>query len=170
MAGETETANAVPDELDTPPLIDLGLGIGFVALGAVLWCGAQSFPVSIPNTVIGPGLVPSVCGAVFMLGGAALAIRAFINVRAGRKGVEAEDEGPGSLMFSAIVLGGLLFTFLVMPYLGFTLTTGIYAFAVTLAGCTNVMGAALSSALITGATYTLFHILMRVPLPTAGLF
>ena len=170
MAAPAETESTSHLEVDSPPLIDLGVGVAFVAFGATLIYGAQEFPVSVPNTVIGPGLLPMICAVVFLLGGAALSIRAFMAARRGARVADSEEGEGGSLTFSAVILGGMVLTILIMPYLGFIVTTALYAFAVTLAGKTRWYGAALSAALITAIVYFVFSSLMRVPLPAASLF
>lgn len=163
--------DSTPDQgVETPPGFDLAIGIGFVVSGAVLVYGAQGFPAAIPNTLIGPGLMPLICAIVFLLGGATLAIKAFAAIRAGRKVAEGEDTERGSLGFSAVVLGGMVLCVLAMPYLGFVVTTALYAFAVTLAGRSKWWGAALYSGALTFGVYALFQMVLRVPLPTASLF
>ncbi len=166
-----QNADSTPQPgVETPPGFDLAIGIGFVAMGAVLTYGAQGFPVAIPNTIIGPGLMPLICAAVFLLGGAVLAIKAVANLRAGRKAVEGDDSETGSLAFSAAVLGGMVLCVLAMPYLGCVVTSALYSFAVTLAGRVRGRLAALYSAGLTIGVYALFQLAMRVPLPTASLF
>jgi putative tricarboxylic transport membrane protein len=124
----------------------------------------------IPDTAIGPGLLPSICAVVFMLFGAALPVMSLHKARAGVRSVESEHDDTGSLGYAAILLGGLVLVILLTPYLGFIITTSLYAFAVTWVGRARWWGAALSAAVVTLLVYFLFSSLMRVPLPTGSVF
>lgn len=154
----------------SPARLDLGFGLVFAVGGAALFVASRSFAVMIPGTPIGPGLMPAICGLVFMLCGAGLAIGAIRRLRAGEIFVDSEDNAAGSLGFALLVVGGLALVVAATPYLGFIVTAALYSFAVTMAGGARGWGAALSAVLVTLGVYALFSGFMRVPLPAGLLF
>ncbi|MEZ0169353.1 tripartite tricarboxylate transporter TctB family protein [Microvirga sp. TS319] len=157
-------------EVGSPPLADFGLGLACVLGGLGLFFGSRDFQPMIPDTLIGPGLLPSICAFVLAFFGAALCITSMRNWRAGAQTVDNEEDGGGSAFFTMILLGGLVLVILLIPYFGFIITTSLYGFAVTWAGRAKWWGAALSSVALTLVVDYLFAHVMRVPLPTGILF
>lgn len=164
------TPEAASQEAASPPSIDAALGLACTLGGVGLFSAAQTFQPMIPDTVIGPGLLPSICALVFMIFGAALTVLSLRSIRAGARFVAAEDDEFGSLGYAAVLLIGLALVVLLMPYLGFIIASSLYAFAVTWAGRARWWVAALSAVAVTLLVYVLFSSLMRVPLPTSSLF
>jgi putative tricarboxylic transport membrane protein len=151
-------------------MVDFGLGLAFVIGGLGLIYGSRDFQIMIPGTPVGPGLLPTICGAVMILFGALLSISGIRHARLGARVAGGEDEGQGSLFFAAVLLGGLVLVILLMPYLGFIVTSSLYGFAVTWAGRASWWGSAIASVTLTLLIYYLFAHVMRVPLPLASLF
>lgn len=170
MSAPAESQSAPPQGADSPPLLDLGLGVVFAVAGAGLFAASRGFPVMIPGTPVGPGLIPSICGAVFMIFGVLLALSAGRKLRAGLVFTDTEDNETGSLPFALLVIGGLALVIFATPYLGFVAVAAAYSFAVTVAGGARWWGAALSAIGVTLLVYVLFSELMRVPLPTGMFF
>lgn len=157
-------------EVGSPPLVDFGLGLACVIGGLGLFYGSRDFQPMIPETLIGPGFLPSICAVVLAFFGAALCIVSIRNVRAGARMVDSEDDSTGSPFFAAVLLGGLVLVILLIPYLGFIVATSLYGFAVTWAGRARWWGAALAAVALTLMVDYLFAEVMRVPLPTGSLF
>jgi putative tricarboxylic transport membrane protein len=157
-------------EVGSPPMVDLGLGLAFVIGGVALIYGSKDFQIMIPGTPVGPGLLPTICGTLLVIFGAALSLVAFRNMRLGAQVISAEDNSNGSPFFASVLLGGLVLVILLLPYIGFILASSLYGFAVTWAGRASWWGSAIASVTLTLMIYYLFAHVMRVPLPIGSLF
>ena len=155
------------DEQGPAPLLDLLLGLAFVGLGVVFWTASANMRVMIPNTVIGPALLPRVCATVFAGLGLILALRALAGLS--RTGLPAGwRPDPGAPAVLVPVLLGLVV--LGVPWLGF-LTTSVLAGTVLMAaqGARWPLALAVSIALA-AVIYLSFSQMMRIPLPRGALF
>jgi putative tricarboxylic transport membrane protein len=147
--------------------LDVSLGLAFALGGAGFFQAAQGFAPMIPNSVVGPGLLPSICAVVFMIFGALLAVNGF---RANRIASDFNDREPDSIMFIVVMIGGLIGVVFLMPLLGFAITAAVFGFVVTWVCRARWWGALTNAVVISGAVYYLFSSVLRVPLPTGTLF
>ncbi len=157
-------------EVGSPPIVDLGLGIAFVIGGLGMVYGSKDFQIMIPGTPVGPGFLPTICGFILVIFGAALSLVAFRNMRLNAQVISGDDDGYGSPFFASVLLGGLVLVILLLPYIGFILASSLYGFAVAWAGRASWWGSAIASVTLTLLIYYLFAHVMRVPLPIGSLF
>lgn len=170
MTSEPRKNEPTSPEVGSLPSVDFGVGIACVLGGLAMLYASRDFQPMIPDTRIGPGLLPSICAFILIVFGTALSIVSMRNARAGARVAEGEEEGGGSPFFVTVLLGGLVLVILLIPYLGFVIATSLYGLAVAWAGGARWWGAAISAITLTLLVYYLFAHVMRVPLPTGTLF
>lgn len=157
-----------PPDAPSPPLLDVALGLAFAVGGAALIVASRAFPAMVPGTIVGPGLMPMLCGAIFLIFGGVLSLTAFQRYRRDGNVTEGEVER-GSLPFAIVLMGGLVAVVWLADYLGFVVVSFLYSLAVTRAGGARWIYAAILALSVTMLTYVLFSNLMRVPLPRGSL-
>jgi putative tricarboxylic transport membrane protein len=152
-----------------------------VAIGAVFGLGglfvlSQALAIqSMPGLPVGPGLFPTITGAAMAFFGLVLAVQGWL--------VAPEEDvpllpaaTPGETAFLYVppkffslfvlgILGSILTSILVMPYLGFLITGALFTFAVVLLSGGTLRAALVFSPIAALATYAIFFFGFRVPLP-----
>lgn len=148
--------------------LDIAIGITFAIGGAGYFQSAQGFALMLPNSAVGPGLMPSICAIVFMIFGTSLAIMGF----SGRSATAPADQDQfyGWWPFNLVMIGGLIAVIFAMPYAGFLPTTAVFVFVATLVSGARWWGALLCALILSVGVYFLFSSLLRVPLPAGVLF
>lgn len=151
---------------------DLVLALGIVALGVFVIAVTMSFPAPLVADSIGPRAFPFGIGALFLIGGGAVAVRRLRNMNAAedyRVPSEGNEDEPGhpSSALRAAVLIGLAFAYaaLLKP-LGFLVVTPLFLVAALAIMQERKWGTVIVSAIIyTAATYLIFGVLLGARLP-----
>lgn len=146
----------------SPPALDMAIGAVVLAGGVGLVAYAAGFSAMIPNTVIGPGLLLEICGAVFVLTGAAIGLSGFRLRRVGPM--------PSAGMFALLVPALLAAILILTPMLGFPVVGAVATMLYIRASGAGWGGAVVAAAVLTAAVYLAFTQIMRVPLPLGTLF
>lgn len=165
-AAKAGAPDPAPEDLGPPPLLDLGIAAISLCGGVALIVYAQGFRAMIPNTVIGPGLLLTVCGAVFTL------LSGFMGLRAVRQLRQVGQRMPdwSTLLFAALVPGLLVATLALTPLVGFLPAAALASFALMKASGARWLTALVATVLLSAAVYGAFVEIMRVPLPGGALF
>ena len=136
-------------------------GAVLILLGAVVAWVSRGFVVGFPADPVGPRAFPILAAAILALGGA------WLLLRPGRD-PEWPDRTDGLRLVGAA--GVLLIYPLVLPFLGFVLTTGGVVTGLSLLFGGPPLKSAGAAFLFAGGLYLLFVHLLGVPLPVGSLF
>lgn len=141
---------------------DLIIGLAFVVGGIALGMASFGMP-GLGGQMVGPGLLPTIVAAGFVLFGGGLALQGLKSARVALPPLTVLSWQ--ALRVPTVVIGGLLLYIAVLEPIGFLVATTAYVAAVIL-----VSGGRLVSGLIFAAAITLgidwvFLNLMGVPLP-----
>jgi putative tricarboxylic transport membrane protein len=141
---------------------DLIGGLLSAALGAAVVLHVRTFP-ELPDGQPGPALFPALVGALLVVFGLVLAIRA---VRArGRAVAPDEPVAPGGVVRALAVLGFVFAYLLLAETVGFILTMAVLLFLLTWLLGVRPLVAAASAVVTTGVIVLLFREVLLVPLP-----
>lgn len=139
--------------------MDSALGVIFALGGAAILQQALTMH-TLPGMNVGPGLFPSIVGSGMAIMGVALTIQGWI-VRD-----TPEDDAPPLVTWFAVgIVAALVATILLMPHLGFFITSTLFAAAVVLMSGGRWLSAIIFSPIATGIVYFVFMSGFRVPLP-----
>lgn len=139
--------------------MDSALGVIFALGGAAILQQALTMH-TLPGMNVGPGLFPSIVGSGMAIMGVALTIQGWI-VRD-----TPEDDAPPLVTWFAVgIVAALVATILLMPHLGFLITSTLFAAAVVLMSGGRWLSAIIFSPIATGIVYLVFMSGFRVPLP-----
>lgn len=139
--------------------MDSALGVIFALGGAAILQQALTMH-TLPGMNVGPGLFPSIVGSGMAIMGVALTIQGWI-VRD-----TPEDDAPPLVTWFAVgIVAALVATILLMPHLGFFITSTLFAAAVVLMSGGRWLSAIIFSPIATGIVYLVFMSGFRVPLP-----
>jgi putative tricarboxylic transport membrane protein len=139
--------------------MDSALGVIFALGGAAILQQALTMH-TLPGMNVGPGLFPSIVGSGMAIMGVALTIQGWI-VRD-----TPEDDAPPLVTWFAVgIVAALVATILLMPHLGFLITSTLFAVAVVLMSGGRWRSAIIFSPIATGIVYFVFMSGFRVPLP-----
>lgn len=145
-------------------LPDSFFGVVFVALGIVaVTVGAGMEGLVGPG--IGPGLMPMLTGAGFILFGAVLTIQGLPELKAMRAGLLPLFEPRPNPWFPLIVLSALVVYVLLLPVAGFVPLTLVFVALVVRASGGGILASFVFAAAVTAILYLFFAQLFRVPLP-----
>lgn len=141
---------------------DLVIGLAFVVGGIALGLASYGMP-SLGGQMVGPGLLPTIVAAGFVLFGGGLALQGWRSARVALPPRSALSWQ--AVRVPAVVIGGLVLYIAALEPVGFLVATMVYVTAVILA-----CGGRLASGVIFAAAITLgidwvFLNLMGVPLP-----
>lgn len=157
-------------------LDDRVLGLGLIAIGAVIVWMARGFPM-MAGLPYGPGLFPSIAAIGLMVCGAIIAVTGQLaagrgtRTGAGRPAPAATGDGDVAGTRTAIVsrvfaiIAVLALAALLMPTLGFHITAALSVAATALVfGCGPLLAATLGL-VAAFAAHAIFYTGLRVPLP-----
>jgi putative tricarboxylic transport membrane protein len=167
VTGGPPPAGAEPAAGPAPAAVpwqhDLVAALLAAALGAAVVLHVRSFP-ELPDGQPGPALFPGIVGALLLVLGLVLVVRALrargrpvaAGVTAGRQGV-----------LRALAVVGLVVAYLLLAeVLGFLLTMVVLLFLLMWLLGARPLGAAVAAAATTAIVVLLFQELLFVPLPT----
>jgi putative tricarboxylic transport membrane protein len=142
------------------------------ALGAAVLLHVRSFP-ELPEGQPGPALFPGIVGALFVLFGLTLVVRAVLARRHAAATSEqppAPRVGPATTTQGRVnalaVLGSVVAYLLLVEALGFVVTMGPLLFLLMWRLGARPLVALVAAAVTTGAIVLIFQELLLVPLPT----
>ncbi|GAA1290446.1 hypothetical protein GCM10009609_67980 [Pseudonocardia aurantiaca] len=141
---------------------DLVGGLLSAALGAAVLLHVRTFP-ELPDGQPGPALFPGLVGALLVVFGLVLAVRA-LRAR-GRAVAPAAQVAPQGVVRALAVLGFVAAYLLLAEAVGFILTMAVLLFLLTWLLGVRPLVAAASAVVTTGAIVLLFRELLLVPLP-----
>jgi len=150
-------------------LPDSLIGVVFVVLGVVAVVWGRAMPPMIPPA-IGPGLLPMICGAGFVLFGAALVVQGLPELGAIRAGRLSLWEPRPNPWFPVVVLAALVLYIVALPVAGFPATTVLFVAVVVRASGGGTVASLVFAAVVTLVLYLFFVHLFRVPLPPGLVF
>lgn len=150
-------------------LPDSLFGVLFVVLGVVAVVWGRAMPPMIPPA-IGPGLLPMICGAGFVLFGAALVVQGLPELGAIRAGRLSLWEPRPNPWFPAVVLVALVVYVVALPVAGFLATTVLFVAVVVRASGGGIVASLVFAAAVTLLLHLVFVHLFRVPLPPGLVF
>jgi putative tricarboxylic transport membrane protein len=167
--GAAGAADPGPDARDTAEpaadvgwRTDLGGGLLSAALGAAVLLHVRTFP-QLPDGQPGPALFPGIVGALLVVFGLVLAVRALLTRdRAVAPGAPTARHG---IVKAIAVLGFVLAYLLLAETLGFVITMAVLLFLLTWLLGVKPLVAAASAVVTTGVIVLLFRELLFVPLP-----
>jgi putative tricarboxylic transport membrane protein len=142
---------------------DLVAALLAAALGAAVVLHVRTFP-ELPDGQPGPALFPGIVGALLLVFGLVLVVRAVLaRGRPVASGVPVTRQGA----VRALAVVGLVVAYLLLAeVLGFLLTTAVLLFLLMWLLGAKPLVAALAAAVTTGILVLLFQELLFVPLPT----
>jgi putative tricarboxylic transport membrane protein len=141
---------------------DLGGGLISAAVGAAVLLHVRTFP-QLPDGSPGPALFPGIVGALLVVFGLVLAVRA-VRTR-GRAVAPGAPAAPGNVVRALAVLGFVVAYFLLAEAVGFILTMAVLLFLLTWVLGVRPLVAAALAVVTTGVIVLLFRELLLVPLP-----
>jgi putative tricarboxylic transport membrane protein len=167
VTGASPAADAEPAAGPAPAAVpwrhDLVAGLLAAALGAAVVLHVRTFP-DLPDGQPGPALFPGIVGALLLVFGLVLVVRAVL-ARGRPVGAGAPVTRQGVVRALAVV--GLVVAYLlVAEVLGFLLTMAVLLFLLMWLLGAKPLVAALAAAVTTGVIVLLFQELLLVPLPT----
>jgi putative tricarboxylic transport membrane protein len=141
---------------------DLAGGLISAAVGAAVLLHVRTFP-GLPDGTPGPALFPGIVGALLLVFGLVLAVRAVLT-----RGRDVAPDAPaaeGGVVRALAVLGFVVAYFLLAETVGFILTMAVLLFLLTwLLGVRPLVAAACAVG-TTAVIVLLFRELLLVPLP-----
>jgi putative tricarboxylic transport membrane protein len=166
------TADGAAEQATEPPLPESAAEVGWrtdlvggllsAALGAVVLLHVRTFP-ELPDGQPGPALFPGLVGALLVVFGLVLAVRA-LRAR-GQAVAPAAQVAPQGVVRALAVLGFVAAYLLMAETVGFILTMAVLLFLLTWLLGVRPLVAAASAVVTTGAIVLLFRELLLVPLP-----
>jgi putative tricarboxylic transport membrane protein len=146
---------------------DVVAGLLAAAVGAAVVLHVRTFP-ELPDGAPGPALFPGIVGALLLVFGLVLAVRAVLarGREAVRHGVAATPRGR---LQALGVLGFVAAYLLLAEVLGFPLTMAVLLFLLMWLLGARLWVAAAAAVVTTGVILLLFQELLLVPLPTGFL-
>ncbi|OZM83467.1 tripartite tricarboxylate transporter TctB family protein [Pseudonocardia sp. MH-G8] len=167
MTGGPPPADAAPVAGPVPAAVpwrhDLVAALLAAALGAAVVLHVRTFP-ELPDGQPGPALFPGIVGALLLVFGLVLVVRAVL-ARGRPVAPAAPVTGQGVVRALAVV--GLVVAYLLLAeVLGFLLTMAVLLFLLMWLLGGKPLVAALAAAATTGIVVLLFQELLLVPLPT----
>lgn len=164
----TADGTAQPDRAAEPAAEEVGwrtdLAGGLIAavLGAAVLLHVRTFP-ELPDGQPGPALFPGIVGALLLVFGLVLAVRALLT--RGRPVAPGAPVAPGGPLRAFAVVGFVVAYFLLAEVVGFIVTMAVLLFLLTWLLGGKPLVAAVSAAVTTGVIVLLFRELLLVPLP-----
>lgn len=153
--------------------LDLVISILFTLVGGYVVIGSMALK-AMPGMAVGPGLFPAITGCGMLLFGFVMLFQTWMGRNAAKPAEPTEDElsaepdAPETLidrLYNPLLLLAILALILLMPVLGFLITSTLFVFAMVLLGGGHWLQAIIFSAVMTGLTYALFVYGLRVPVP-----
>jgi putative tricarboxylic transport membrane protein len=149
----------------TPWRHDLVAGLLAAALGAAVVLHVRTFP-ELPDGQPGPALFPSIVGALLVVFGLGLVVRA-IRARGREAAVDPGAGATGQGRLRALAVVGVVVAYLLLAEtLGFLVTMGVLLFLLMWLLGARPLVAVLGAAVTTGVILLLFQQVLLVPLPT----
>jgi len=145
-------------------LPDSVFGVLFVVLGIAAIASGLRMPAMM-EPAIGPGLMPMLVGAGFLICGGILTVQGLPELKAyaaGRLRLVEERRNP---WFPAVVVLALAAYVPLLKIVGFAPLTAVFIIAVTRASGASWRASLVFSAVVTAVIWLLFSRLLRVPLP-----
>ncbi|MHC5653449.1 tripartite tricarboxylate transporter TctB family protein [Stappia sp. ICDLI1TA098] len=155
-----------PGPSQTSPLLDLVIAGVSLAMGVALVIHAQDYRAMIPRTVIGPGLLLTICGVVFTGLGVTMGLGAVRRLPVGAP----RGAAPQSLRFALLVPALLVAALAATPAIGFLPAAALSAFVLMKASGARWLPALGATLVLGAAVHLAFAEVMRVPLPAGSLF
>ncbi len=144
-------------------LPDVLLGAAVVGLGIFVYSTAVRFP-ALPDGTPGPGLFPQILAVLMFLFGLLQVVQGMRNGESSAIRYE-----PAALVRAALVLAAVGFYIIVLPHLGFLLTSLILLFGLMLLLGVRPMVAIFAALVVAWISALLFGSVLRVPLPPGPL-
>lgn len=144
---------------------DIAIGLAFLAGGVGIVAHASGLR-SMPGTVVGSGLVPTITGASMAIAGLLLAVAPLLRAR---PAATEKRSGPIEWGYPLAVLALLSGFMLLMPFLGFVASGILFTGAIARLGGAGWIGAAVSAVVLTIVLNAVFVHALGVPLPR-GMF
>ncbi len=141
---------------------DLVGGVLSAALGAAVLLHVRSFP-QLPDGQPGPALFPGIVGALLVMFGLVLAVRAVLTRE--RAVAPGAPVVAGGALRALAVLGLVVAYVLLAETVGFVLTMAVLLFLLTWLLGTRPLVAAATALVTTGVIVLMFRELLLVPLP-----
>jgi putative tricarboxylic transport membrane protein len=149
----------------TPWHQDLVAGVLAAALGAAVVLHVRTFP-ELPDGQPGPALFPSIVGALLVVFGLGLVVRA-VRARGREAAVDPGAAATRQGWFRALAVVGVVVAYLLLAEtLGFLATMGVLLFLLMWLLGARPLVAVLATAVTTGVILLLFQQVLLVPLPT----
>lgn len=145
----------VPDSL---------LGVMFFIGGVVLFIAGWNM-AGLGGLAVGPGLMPMIIAAGFVIFGTALVIQGLPELRMLREGRARLLTPRPNPWFPITVLGALVVYVPLLSMVGFVPLTFVFVALIVRASRASLLSSMIFSAAITAFIYMLFVYVLRVPLP-----
>jgi putative tricarboxylic transport membrane protein len=147
---------------------DLVAGLLAAVLGAAVVLYVRTFP-ELPGGAPGPALFPGIVGALLVVFGLVLAVRAVVARRrdAGSRDTPPATRSTGRARLHALAVLGFVAAYLLLAeVLGFVLTMGVLLVLLTWLLGARLWVAAAAAVATTGVILVLFREVLLVPLPS----
>lgn len=165
-AGSDEATGAAtdPPPVPTPPWRhDLAAGLLAAGLGAAVVLHVRTFP-QLPDGQPGPALFPGIIGALLVVFGLTLAVRAVLT--RGRSAIGPTPPARLDLVRALAVVGLVIGYLLLAEVLGFAATMGVLLVLLMWLLGARLLIAVVAATATTGVVLLLFQQVLLVPLPT----
>jgi len=143
--------------------MDLYIGLVAIILAIFLFYDTFSFPPPLQKDAPGPALFPRVCLIVILFFAAVLIFENLFLKQPGESGFKMHYTQ------FLIVTVSLALYLILLPYLGFLISTLLYLIPSLLVRMDNKIKAVWVSCVIIASLYILFSIVLKIELPTWGL-
>ncbi len=146
---------------------DIAIGLVFLVGGVGIVAHATGLR-SMPGTLVGSGLVPTITGVCMAVAGLLLAAGHIVRGRALAQ-PKAKQNGAGTWGYSLAILALLVGFLALMPFAGFLVSGILFTAAVARLGGAGWIGATVSAVALTCTLNIVFVHALGVPLPR-GMF
>lgn len=146
---------------------DLAIGLVFTLGGVGVVVHAAGLR-SMPGTIVGSGLFPTITGALMAGFGGLLVIQSLVS-RSRSAAAASSLRDRASIVYSLSVLAGLIVLTALLPALGFVIASAILTTGLARFGGAPWVGSALCGAGLTIILYAVFVHGLGVPLPRGPL-
>jgi len=143
--------------------IDLYIGLVAIILGVLLFYETFSFPPPLQKNAPGPALFPRICLVVILFFALMLIFESLFLKQSSRLRFKLHHKQ------SLIVTVSLVLYLMVLPYLGFLITSLLYLIPSLLVRMDNKIRTVWVSCVIVASLYVIFSVILNIKLPTLGL-